>query len=232
MVAMRIPFDVITVRDFSIYALLAVSVFLSGASPAAAQGNQPASLAETLVTKGRLENGIVACQACHRGAGEGDASSGFGNLTGLTREYLSKQLKDFQSGARENRIMQVVAKNLTAPDIDALSLYYSDLKPQLTPSRIPEAPAFATMLAEQGDARRGIPACISCHGAEARSADNTLPILFGQHPLYIKNQLSAWQNGSRKNDAGSVMSDIARKLSGTEIDALAIYFARLPRSAQ
>ena len=233
MVAMRIPFDVITVRDFSIYALLAVSVFLSGASPAAAQGNQPASLAETLVTKGRLENGIVACQACHRGAGEGDASSGFGNLTGLTREYLSKQLKDFQSGARENRIMQVVAKNLTAPDIDALSLYYSDLKPQLTRKPHPRSASLCDNARRAGRRRaRHSGVHFLVHGAEARSADNTLPILFGQHPLYIKNQLSAWQNGSRKNDACSVMSDIARKLSGTEIDALAIYFARLPRSAQ
>ncbi len=232
MVAMRIPFEVMIVRRFSIWAMLAGGIFLSGASPIAGQGTQSAGLAETLVTKGRLESGVVACQACHRSAGEGDASSGFGNLTGLTREYLSKQLKDFQSGARENRVMQVVAKNLTAADIEALSLYYSGLRPQLIPSRIPEAPAFAITLAEQGDADRGIPACLSCHGTEARSADSTIPMLFGQHPLYIKNQLSAWQNGSRKNDAGSVMSGIVKKLSGSEIDALAIYFARLPRSGR
>jgi len=116
-----------TVRGLSICAIAAAGL-LSGAQGVTAQGLQPSGLAETLVTKGRPKDGIVACQACHRGAGQGDAS--FGNLTGLTKEYFAKQLKDFQSGARENRVMQGLTANLTDAEIEALALYYSGLQPK------------------------------------------------------------------------------------------------------
>ncbi len=180
--------------------------------------------------KGRLESGVVACQACHRSEGEGDAASGFGNLTGLTKEYLAKQLNDFQSGARENRVMQVVARNLTAADIEVLSLYYSGLKPEAVPCNNGEPPVIGVTLAEKGNTRRGIQSCISCHSTQAKTLDSTPPVLSGQHPLYIKNQLLSWRAGLRKNDRSDVMANIAKKLSQAEIDAVAIYFGRLPRT--
>ncbi len=229
MCIIRARLNALTMRTLTRAATLACVFLLS--SGIAAQERQSADLAETLVAQGRLEDGIVACSACHRNAGEGDAGSGFANLTGLSKEYFAKQLEDFQSGARENRVMQVVTKNLTAADIAALALYYSSLKPQAAVTKIPETPAVGVVLAEKGDADRNIPACNECHAGDGKASNNKIPRLYGQHPVYLTNQLADWQSGLRRNDPGSVMMEISKKLTPAEIGAVAIYFARLSRSA-
>lgn len=188
------------------------------------------ALAEQLVFKGRMNPRVVACVACHRSSGQGDAASAFGNLTGLTQDYLTKQLKDYRSGERENRVMQVITKQLSDNDIEALANFYAKIEAPKSAIAIPEAPDIGVKLAEEGDDERGIAPCIACHGNEARESNNEIPNLFGQHALYITNQLTAWQDGSRKNDPGSVMSQIAKKLSPDEIAAIAIYFARRARA--
>lgn len=186
--------------------------------------------AEQLVFKGREQPRVVACVACHRVSGEGDASTAFGNLTGLTTDYFSKQLKDYKSGVRENRVMQVIAKSLSDRDIVALAEFYAKTKPSKAQQDIPEAPAIGVKLVEEGDDERGLIACLACHGREERKSNDDVPNLHGQHALYIVNQLSAWQDGKRKNDPGSVMSNMAKKMTTEEIAAVAIYFARRSRS--
>jgi cytochrome c553 len=204
---------------------------LIAALGAAGAGWAQGSPAEALVVNGRLDKGIVACQACHRTNGEGDASSAFGNLTGLTKEYIAKQLKDFKSGARESRVMQVIAENLTPGDIEALASYYPALNPLPLSTNIPEAPKIGAALAESGDAARGLSSCISCHSAAARSANKATPTLSGQHPLYLKNRLLYWRDPERKGNAGPEMAEIAKKLTAAEIDAVAIYYGRQPKTA-
>jgi cytochrome c553 len=228
---MRTPLRAVTVRGLMLFSI-AAGVLLSEAAAAEPQNIQPAAPGDNLATSGRLKNGIVACEACHRRTGEGDAGSAFSNLTGLTKEYIAKQLRDFQSGVRESRVMQVVAQNLSAPDIEALSSYYASLPPLPLSTNIPEAPKIGIVLAENGDASRGLRSCISCHSRSAIDADRKIPVLYGQVPLYLRNQLIGWQEGSRKNDAGSEMANIAKKISSAEIDAVSIYFARLPKTAR
>ncbi len=228
---MRTPLRAVTVRGLMLFSIAAASVFLSEAAAAEPQNIQPAAPGDNLVTSGRLKSGVVACEACHRPTGEGDAGSAFSNLTGLTKEYIAKQLSDFRSGARESRVMQVVAQNLSAAEIEALSSYYASLPPLPLSTNIPEAPQIGIALAETGDASRGLRSCLSCHGRNAINADHKIPVLYGQVPLYLRNQLIGWQDGSRKNDAGSEMADIAKKISPAEIDAVSIYFARLPKTA-
>lgn len=209
--------------------VLAAGLAISGAGAA-----KPADLSLTqkaldLVRKGAKSRGIVACVACHRADGEGDAGSAFGRLTGHTAVYLEKQLRDYRSGQRENRVMQVIARAMTDVEIKALAAYYAGLRPKAKQLEIPAAPARGRELAEKGDDARAIPACLSCHGVEARSADPTMVNLNGQHANYIRNQLRAWQTGARKNDDGHVMATIAKQLSTDDILAVAIYFARRAR---
>jgi len=214
--------------------LVIAAVFGVAASlyPLRAQVREQSGVAEALVASGRLEDGIVACSACHRGSGEGDAGSGFGNLTGLTKHYLEKQLRDFRSGARENRVMQVVARNLGENDIAALAAYYASLPPQTKSADVPQTPPEGVLLAEEGDPGRTIPACNSCHGSETAREASEIPSLYGQHPIYLTNQLEAWQSGARRNDLGSVMAEIAKKLTPIEMSAVAIYYSRFPRSTR
>lgn len=194
------------------------------------EGQSDTILAKKLVYEGRKTPRVVACVACHRVSGQGDASSAFGNLTGLTEDYLSKQLRDYRSGVRENRVMQVIAGKLLDLDIKALAKFYSKMTPPKSTMAIPEAPGRGVKLVEEGDNERGIMACIACHGHDTRKSNNKVPNLHGQHALYIVNQLTAWQEGTRKNDPDSVMSQIAKKLTQDEIAAVAIYFARRARA--
>ncbi len=170
--SMRVPLWAATVRGFLFCSIAAACVFLNETAAAEPQNLQPAAPGDNLVINGRLKDGVVACEACHRRTGEGDAGSAFSNLTGLTKEYIAKQLKDFQSGARESRVMQVVAQNLSGADIAALSSYYAGLPPLPLSTNIPAAPQIGIALAETGDANRGLRPCISCHDRKAISADS------------------------------------------------------------
>ena len=64
--------------------------------------------------------------------------------------------------------------------------------------------------------------CAACHGANGISAADGIPNLAGQKANYLRSQLSAFKNGTRKND---IMSVIAPQLSDGEMQALAAYFA-------
>jgi cytochrome c553 len=64
--------------------------------------------------------------------------------------------------------------------------------------------------------------CAACHGANGISTADGIPNLAGQKANYLRSQLTAFKNGTRKND---IMSVIAPQLSDGEMQALAAYFA-------
>jgi cytochrome c553 len=63
---------------------------------------------------------------CHGVDGLGTAN--FPPLAGLETEYLIKQLHDYKSGARQNVMMNALAKSLSDQDIADLAAYYASLK--------------------------------------------------------------------------------------------------------
>jgi cytochrome c553 len=76
------------------------------------------------IKAGRVK--AAQCAACHGIDGlskQPDAP----NLAGQTEEYLTKALGDFRSGARQNEMMSVMAKNLSDTDIANLAAYYHSL---------------------------------------------------------------------------------------------------------
>ena len=78
-------------------------------------------------------------------------------------------------------------------------------------------------LAWEGDTRRRIPACMSCHTNGVGGPIET-PTLAGQDREYMVAQLNAYAAGARKNDVYGRMRDIARKLTPEEREQLARYF--------
>ena len=44
---------------------------------------------------------------------------------------------------------------------------------------------------------------------------------------YLAAQLKSWQQGSRKNDAGNLMSSVAARLDDADIAAVTAYYASL-----
>lgn len=85
------------------------------------------------------------------------------------------------------------------------------------------AGAAGQQIAAQGTAA-GVPACASCHGARGEGAA-AFPRLAGTGQAYLREQLDAFADGSRKS---AVMQPFAQKLSAQERAAVAAYYSALP----
>jgi thiosulfate dehydrogenase len=168
------------------------------------------------------------CQQCHGTAGEGNAAARIPRIAGQAKDYLQKQLLDYKSGARDNAVMQNFTKRLDDTDRAQLADYFSALR---TPYERSGATASADQwarghqLAHQGAEAIRVQACDNCHGPDGRGVEFSAPVLAGQSANYFVAQLKAWQQGSRKNDAGKVMASIAERLSDSDMAALAAYFS-------
>lgn len=64
-------------------------------------------------------------------------------------------------------------------------------------------------------------ACQVCHGKGGRSTKETYPILAGQHAAYIRKQLHAFRDGTRKDP---IMNGMAAPLSDQDIEDVAAFF--------
>jgi cytochrome c553 len=112
----------------AVQALSAYYAQLRPASPAktGAKMETPAdSAAGRLVHKGRWDENIPACFACHGETGAGIPPH-FPAISGQRREYTAKQLRDWKAGTRSNdlqELMKTVAGRLSDADIDAVSAY-------------------------------------------------------------------------------------------------------------
>jgi cytochrome c553 len=71
-----------------------------------------------------------------------------------------------------------------------------------------------------------VEACSACHGEEGIAKDREVPHLAGQNEAYLLNQLRAFRTGRRPHKE---MRYEARQLSDNEMQAIAQYYAGLPR---
>lgn len=84
--------------------------------------------------------------------------------------------------------------------------------------------SVANVLVERGWPEAGLLACRSCHLPGA-----AVPQLEAQHRAYLVKQLWEFRSGGRVNDPTGAMTEVARQLSESDIEALATYFAARPR---
>jgi cytochrome c553 len=144
--------------------------------------------------------------------------------------YLYKQLIDYASGARPNRIMSGVAARLTEREMEAVSAYYAAIDAPFRPvlgEIEPELLQWGGQLGAIGSPERGIPACVNCHGPQGTGLPPTVPYLAGQYATYMQHQLELWAEGVRDNDAMNVMSSIARQMTEEDMRAVSEYYARV-----
>ncbi|WP_429334561.1 c-type cytochrome [Paraburkholderia sp. 35.1] len=109
---------------------------------------------------------------------------------------------------------------------------------QRPPFPAPSAPtvnaqslALGKALVTGGDHARGIPACVSCHGATLTGVEPAIPGLLGLHADYISAQLGAARYGTRRSVSPDCMHDIATRLNERDITAVAAWLASLPAPA-
>ena len=157
---------------------------------------------------------------------------GIPRLAGLNAEYLERQLESFKNGTRQNRIMLMIASDLSNDESKALAHYYADRttpKPETAPADQAVIAAGAK-LAATGDPSKDLPKCGQCHGAAGLVGAN-FPRLAGQSALYIEKALQSWKAGDRKTNAMGVMANVANKLTDDQIKSVADYYESLPVAA-
>lgn len=77
--------------------------------------------------------------------------------------------------------------------------------------------------AQEPDISDTIPVCNGCHGKAGIPAQPDYPIIWGQEFYYLYVQLKDYAAGRRQHE---IMSEIARRLSKEERQALAMHFSK------
>jgi alcohol dehydrogenase (cytochrome c)/quinohemoprotein ethanol dehydrogenase len=173
--------------------------------------------------------GAPACARCHAYNGGGDGSGAFPRIAGLPAFYMAEQLHDFRSGIRRNAIMSPVAQALSEDDISDVTAYFAAAVAPFMPLTDTVSPALIAQgerLANIGNAAKGIPGCLNCHGPDGAGQSPTIPYLGGQYGHYISFELKMWQRGFR-DTSHPVMRLFANKLDDQEVAALAAYYEQL-----
>jgi cytochrome c553 len=184
---------------------------------------QPAAAAKPDLNAGSTKFGAT-CAACH-GA---DGNSGVPANPKLAQqhpEYIVKELQDFKAGKRVNPIMQPMAAQLSDADIRNIAYWAGSQKAKPGFAKDKDLVQLGEKIYRGGIMDKQVPACAGCHSPNGAGIPAQYPRLSGQHADYTAAQLTAFQNGTRKNSPQ--MADIAAKLSDREIKAVADYIAGL-----
>ena len=114
---------------------------------------------------------------------------------------------------------------LSEKDMDDLAAYYAV---QTSTDGTGETSATGHKLYFGGDAKKGITACVACHGVKGKGmALAGFPALAGQNADYLKKQIASFRDSSRGNDKNDMMRNIAIKLSDSDIEELVKYMSSL-----
>ena len=170
-----------------------------------------------------LASGV--CSACHGPEGR-SVSSVFPRLAGQQSAYIMLQIDAFRGHLRSDPNAQAymwgMSSQLGDDTIKALADYYAAQKPVLGQVGDSKLVAAGAEIYGNGIPAQGVPACASCHGANAEGAA-AFPRLGGQHVDYLVAQLQGFQSGLRSN--APIMSAVVRTLTAEQIKAVAAYAA-------
>ena len=166
----------------------------------------------------------AACGACH-GMDGNSTDPQYPKLAGQSEQYIVTQLMRFKSGVRQNAIMAGMASTLSPQDMHDVGAYFASQKrlPGVADAKLA---GDGEKLYREGDASRGIPACMACHGPDgAGNPGWRVPNIGGQHADYIQAQLKAWHDGTTwGSDAhAKIMPAIAQHLTEQDITAVSSY---------
>ncbi|MGH8736619.1 MAG: c-type cytochrome [Burkholderiales bacterium] len=192
---------------------IAVGALLAGSTGAALAQQDAKSLA----------TGV--CSACHGPDGR-SISPVFPRLARQQSAYIMLQLEAFRSHQRGDPNAQAymwgMASQLSDATIKALADYYAAQKPVEVKGGDRGLMAEGKKIYTEGIPAQNVPACVSCHGANAEGA-GAFPRLAGQHIEYLVAQLLGFQSGLRAN--APIMLGVVRTMSPEQMKAAATYAA-------
>lgn len=210
-------------------ALPATAIFLlalSAAGPAHAAG------ADT-ISRQAVNAKVKYCEICH-----GASMRGFRGfypiprLAGQQVEYIENELKGFAEHTRINRtapgatnVMFNVGHVLSPAMVKALATKFHNFNPPPVGGAPTAHVAAGEKIFKQGIPGANVPACMSCHGPDAKG-NGVIPRLAGQLYPYVVAQLTNWGH-ERTEKNSQIMAPIAHQLTKPQIEAVAAYVSGL-----
>lgn len=197
-----------------------ISVFMTigvaGSSLAAGMGSADAGATKA-----------AACGGCH-GMDGNSMVTVIPKLAGQHANYLVKQLSDFKSATRNDPTMMAMAAGLSEQDVLDIAAYFASQKLQGNSGGDAGKIAAGKKIYQGGNPKTGASACMGCHGPKGKGmGPGKIPYLKSQHADYVSKQLRDFKSATRANDNASMMQDVAKKMSDSEIDAVAVYIASM-----
>ena len=178
---------------------------------------------EALYNSGDSTRGVVACITCHGPKGQ-SAVSTWPKLSAQHAAYTVKQLKSYKDGTRVNAIMMGMSMPLKEQDMINIATYLSQQAPSQGVAENKETILLGQSIYRGGIASKGVQACAGCHSPNGAGIPSQYPRQGGQWADYSYNQLTNFNQGTRKN---LQMNSIAGKLSDQEMKAVSDYMAGL-----
>lgn len=180
-----------------------------------------------------------ACAACHGVDGNAMLQSA-PRIAGMPERYIAQQLALFKHGERTGGLAALMipyAVPLSSQDMRDLGAWFATQKPAsgvADDTAIADGPnkglkfyQVGERLYRGGDAARGLPACMACHGPSgAGNPGPSYPALHGQESAYVVRRLEEYRAGtSTYKDAAhfNLMARVAKPLTDEEIRSLGSY---------
>ena len=225
------------------FAVAAVAFAQSTVTPVAPDAPvETKPLVEAKPTWGDVKRGATkagTCAACH-GLDGNPTDAQYPRLAGMPERYVAHQLELFKHNQRTSgmaAVMKPFADALSAQDMRDLGAYFATQAPGAgiaDDTMITEGPnkdlkfyQVGERLFRQGDATRGIPACMACHGpAGGGNPGPAYPAIAGQQAAYAQRRLEEYRTGTTaEKDARNfnIMASVAKPLTDEEIRSLASY---------
>lgn len=177
-----------------------------------------------------MEARVQGCVTCHGQSGQGTNDGYFPRIAGKPAAYLFNQLIAFRDGTRRYPPMNYLVAYLPDAYLKEIAEHFSKLQPAFAPQENTSVDAGTLArgqsLATSGDAKLGVPACVSCHGAGLTGMNPGIPGLVGLRSSYIAAQLTRWRVGERHATEPDCMKRVALKLTDTDIAAVSTWLSR------
>ena len=167
----------------------------------------------------------LLCQGCH---GEDGVSfdTKVPKLAGQYGDYISKQLRNYQSGVRSHQIMNAMAATISEEDLEDISAYFASQ--DRMDGNDSSANPIGQHLFYHSDTSRAHMACVNCHGISGKGLTPEtamFPVIGGQHKDYLLAQLLSFKYDDRVNSPNAIMNKVARALTDEELEALADFLS-------
>jgi cytochrome c553 len=188
----------------------------------AARSEETNAVPMTAAQSASLHVLVQTCGVCH-GANGRSVSPTFPNLAAQTAPYIELQLHAFKDQTRADPDAQAymwgMASQLSDTSIRDLAAYFASQTAAEGKGGNAALIAQGKQIFLAGVPEREIPACASCHGAEAHG-NGPFPRLAGQHAPYLYKQLLVIQSVLR---TAPVMHGVIKDLNHEQMQSVVAY---------